>query len=193
MRDDIHKKVPRPPSIQRWVRMAVNDADRLADRPFEALRTAQADTCRREISPAFVRELTHVLNASPGLFGYLDSAMTPRDLSGRGGPAEMEILSEAKRLVACGMSPSSVAHSAIASTMRNRAEADIRATAAVLPRGDAKTPVVLDAMRENARRVDYGALAELVCNGAVYEIRTGGRQTIDMDGDLRGAFPGGAR
>lgn len=77
--------------------------------------------------------------------------------------------------------------------MRSRADADIRATAAVLPRGDAKTPVVLEAMRDNARRVDYSALAETVCNGDVYEVRRGTRSTIDLDGDLRGAISGDGR
>lgn len=185
MRDDIHKTVPRPPAVQRWIRLAVNDADRLADRGFDGLQMAMRDTCRRELSPSFVQELHKALSGPSGLFGHLSDAASPRDLQGRGGPVEWEVLSEAKRLVAVGAQPQSVAQRAIETAMRNRADADIRVTAAVLPRRDKKTPVVLESMKSDASRMDYRALAESVCSGQVYEpVRRHGR--LDLDADLRG-------
>jgi hypothetical protein len=185
MRDDIHKTVPRPPAVQRWVRLAVNDADRLADRGFDGLQAAMRDTCRRELSPSFVQELHRALGGPGGLFGHLSDAVSPRDLRGRGGPAEWEVLNEAKRLIAVGGQSQSVAQRAIETVMRNRADADIRVTAAVLPRRDKKTLVVLESMKSDASRMDYGALAESVCNGQIYEPLRRHRR-LDLDADLRG-------
>ncbi len=192
MRDDIHKKVPRPPSIQRWVRLSVSDADRLAGRPFDALNRAQLDACRREIAPAFIREFVAELNSTPGLFGHLASAHSPRDLGGQGGPLEMDILSEAKRLVAMRLPPMTVAALAIANVMELRAQADIRAAAAVFPVRDPKSVVVLNSMRDDVRRADFRGLGESVVNGAVFQPGRRSRQSFDLDGDLRvGAMGGG--
>ena len=129
MRDDIHKSVPRPPAIQRWVRFNVNDADRLAGRGVGALEDAMGDTCRRELGPDFVRGLIKALTAPTQLFGTLDDAASPRDLGGRGGPTEWEVLTEAKRLSASGTRPEAVAQAAIAAVMKSRVEADIRVSA----------------------------------------------------------------
>src|SRR3546814_11636917 len=68
MRDDIHKKVPRPPAVQKWVRNAVNDADRAADRSFGALGDAILDFVKREISSKFVAALCHELSKPAELF-----------------------------------------------------------------------------------------------------------------------------
>jgi hypothetical protein len=186
MRDDIHKTVPRPPAVQRWVRLTVNDADRLADRGFDGLQAAMRDMCRRELSPSFVQELRKALSGASGLFGPLSDAASPRDLHGRGGPAEWEVLNEAKRLIAKGVQSQSVARRAIEAAIGNRADADIRVTAAVLPRWDKKTSVVLESMKSDARRMDYGALAESVCNGQVYEPPRRHGRALDLDTDLRG-------
>jgi hypothetical protein len=183
MRDDIHKSVPRPSAVQRWVRLSVNDADRVADRPFDGLQNAMRDACRREIKPDFVRELNKALNGPAQLFGLLSDVGSPRDLNGRGGPAEWEILGEAKRLCAKGVKPSDITQAAIASVMRNRIEADIRVTEAVLPRFDRKTPIVLDSMRSDAKRTDFSTFAESVCNGQAYEVRKPDR-SLDLDGDM---------
>lgn len=193
MRDDIHKRVPKPPAVQKWVRLSVNDADRRTDRPFDALQDAMRDTCRRELSPTFVGALVQALNAPAELFGHLNDAASPRDLGGRGGTAEWEVLSEAKRLIAKGTQPQLTAHAAIASVMKTRVDADIRVTAAVFPRRDIKTPVVLDSMKADARRVDFHAFADSVCNGQVYEPRSRARPAIDLDGDMRGTRSGGGR
>lgn len=186
MRDDIHKRVPRPPAVQRWVRLTVNDADRLADRGVDALQSATVDVCRRELSRAFVQELNKALNGPSGLFGHLADAASPRDVHGRGGPAEWEVLNEAKRLLAIGIHPQSVGQRAIEMTLRNRVDADIRVTAAVLPRQDKKTAIVLESMKSDARRLDFQALAESVCRGEVYERPRRRGRALDLDEDLRG-------
>ena len=186
MRDDIHKKVPRPPKVQRWVRLSVNDADRLAGRGFEGFQEAMRDTCRRDLSPSFVVELNKTLSGPSGLFGHLSDAASPRDLRGRGGPAEWEVLTEAKRLIATGAPPDIIAQRAVETVMKNRADADIRVTTAVLPRHDKKTAVVLESMKADAARMDYRALAESVCNGRIFERPNRGAGALDLDGDLLG-------
>jgi hypothetical protein len=128
MRDDIHKKVPRPYRVQKWVKCAINDADREHGRSLSALDDAIVDACRREISDAFRRELVKALQA-PGLFGPLGNVHSPRDLGSIGGHLEGEILSETKRLLACGHAPSTAAQAALAGVLKARVEADIRATA----------------------------------------------------------------
>src|SRR5258705_10593674 len=104
MRDDIHKKVPRPYRVQQWVKRAVNDADRESGRSVPALDDAIADTCRREISEPFRRALLRELKTTPGLLIPLANVSSPRDLGSIGGHLEAEVLSETKRLLACGHS-----------------------------------------------------------------------------------------
>jgi hypothetical protein len=186
MRDDIHKRVPRPPKVQRWVRLSANDADRLAGRGFVGFQDAMRDTCRRDLSPGFIVELNKALSGPSGLFGHLSDAASPRDLRGRGGPAEWEVLTEAKRLVATGVQPQVIMQRAIETAMKNRADADIRVTTAVLPRYDKKSAVVLESMKSDAARMDYRALAESVCNGQIYERPNRGAGVLDLDGDLLG-------
>jgi hypothetical protein len=191
MRDDIHKRVPRPFRVQQWVRLSVNDADREAGRSFNGLEAAAGDACRREFGKNFVQNFLEALNRGDQLFAPLSDVASPRDLSGRGSPAESETITEAKRLIAMGVSRQSVGVQAIETTMRNRVAADIRVTAATLPARDPKTPVVLDNMRADAQRLDYRALAERVCNGQVHETRRSNTQSFDVDVDLRGS--GGRR
>jgi hypothetical protein len=186
MRDDIHKRVPRPPAVQRWVRLSVNDADREGGRSFDGLQAAAEDTCKREIGKGFVQNLLTALNRPDHLFAPLSDVISPRDLNGRGGPAEAEVITECKRLMASGVSPQAAGAQAIETTMRNRIAADIRVTAATLPQRDRKTPVVLDSMRADAQRLNYRALAESVCNGQIYEARRRVAPAIDLDSDLRG-------
>src|SRR3546814_20109556 len=100
MRDDIHKKVPRPPAVQKWVRNAVNDADRAADRSFGALGDAILDFVKREISSKFVAALCHELSKPPELFQPLLDATSPRYLNWRCWPVECELLPSAKRRIA---------------------------------------------------------------------------------------------
>lgn len=162
MRDDIHKKVPRPYRVQQWVKRAVNDADREHGRSLPALDGAIVDTCRREISDVFRRKLMSALRA-PGLLGPLGDVHSPRDLGCVGGHLEAQILSETKRLLACGSSPDTAAQAAIAGLLKARVEADIRATAPVLlGTQDPKARSVLEHMRGDASSADYGKHARNV-------------------------------
>lgn len=192
MRDDIHKKVPCPPAVKRWVRCNVNDADRMSGRGYEAFLDCLRDIGRRELTPAFVRNLGQQCARPADLLGPLADVASPRDLGGRGGPAETETLTEAKRLLHSGMARTEVPQAAIACMLANRAQAYIRATAAELSARDSKTPVVLASMHSDAARVDYRQLAESVCNGEVYE-RRGKASSLDMDADLRAPAEGGRR
>lgn len=191
MRDDIHKKVPRPRSVQTWVRLTQNDADRGVGRPFEAFVECQRDSARRELSKTFVQNLVEQCSRAKTLLGPLGDVISPRDLGGRGGPAEMEVLSEAKRLIANGAG-ADTPRLAIQTFLEGRAQADIRATAAVLPPRDRKTPVMLESMHADAARADYRGIAGSVCSGEVYE-RRGKRAGLDIDADLRTPGKGGPR
>ncbi len=191
MRDDIHKKVPRPRSVQNWVRLTQNDADRGAGRPYDAFVECQRDSARRELSKTFVQNLIEQCSRAATLLGPLGDVVSPRDLGGRGGPAEMEVLSEAKRLIAGG-ARADAPLMAIQNFMEGRAQADIRATAAVLPPRDKKTPVMLESMHADAARANYRSLAESVCSGEVYE-RRGKRTSLDVDADLRVPAKGDTR
>ncbi len=192
MRDDIHKRVPRPPATQRWVRMAVNDADRTAGRSFEACEGTLRDTCKRKISQDFVRGLQGALNKPAELFEPLANVLTPRDVGGRGGHLEMEALSECRRLLDGGAAPEIAVSESIAAVMKNRSLADIRATQAVLPHRDPKSSVVLDSMKSDVSRINFKTLADSVCSGQLYEPRPRGRRMIDLDGDMCGIGLGGA-
>ena len=191
MRDDIHKTVPRPRSVQNWVRLTQNDADRGAGRPYDAFIECQRDSARRELSKTFVQNLNEQSARAATLLGPLGDVVSPRDLGGRGGPAEMEVLTETKRLIAGGFG-AAAPRMAIQNFMEGRAQADIRATAAVLPPRDRKTPVMLESMHADAARADYRSIAESVCSGEVYE-RRGKRAALDIDADLRMPAKGGSR
>jgi hypothetical protein len=191
MRDDIHKKVPRPCRIQQWVKRAINDADREHGRSLSALADAIADTCQREISPAFRRELVKAVQA-PGLFGPLGDVDSPRDLGSMGGHLEGEILSETKRLLAGGHERDTAAQAALAGVLRARVEADIRATAPVLlATQDPKARVVLEHMRGDAAATNYDLHALNVLANAPRVAPSAG-SGLDADENLLGtAFAGG--
>jgi len=187
MRDDIHKRVARPPSIQRWVRMTVSDADRLSGRAAMALDEAMRDNCRREISAAFIREATRLLNEEPGFFSPLHLVRSSRDLSGSGEPLERQVLNEAKRLCAIGgVVSAQILEIAIANSLHSRNQADIRATAAVLPVRDTKSTVVLSHMQSDASAADARAIAREVCENGRVAAPARGRQRLDADEDLLG-------
>jgi hypothetical protein len=182
MRDDIHKKVPRPPSVQKWVKRAVNDADREHGRSLPALDDAIADTCRRGISQAFRRNLLRELRASPNLFGPIENVNSPRDLGSVGGHLEAEFLSETKRLLACGHSIDSAPVSALAGVLRARVQADIRAaTPVLLATLDPKARIILDRMHRDAAAVDCEKHARTVLS---QESVSQTRQRVDADEDM---------
>jgi hypothetical protein len=195
MRDDIHKKVPRPYRVQQWVKRAVNDADRENGRSLPALDAAIADTSRREISEAFRRGLIRELQNTPGLLIPLANVMSPRDLGSIGGHLEAEVLSETKRLLASGHSIENAPIAALASALNARVQADIRATAPVLlATQDPKAAVVLNQMRQDARSADCEMHARNLLSSMDRVSSRPTRQSVSADEDmLGGAFAGGRR
>lgn len=184
MRDDIHKKVPRPRSVQRWVKRAINDADREHGRSLIALEDAIADTCRREISNDFRRGLLRRLR-EPGLLAPLGDVHSPRDLGSTGGHLENDILSDAKRFLASGLSPERSTEAALAGALKRRVESDIRATAPVLiGTKDPKARAVLEQMRRDATSADYQKHVRLVL-GTESQAARPIRSNLDPDEDMR--------
>jgi hypothetical protein len=167
--------------------MTVSDADRLSGRAAVALEDAMRDNCRREISPAFVRAALRLLNEEPGFFLPLHLVRSSRDLGGSGEPLEREVLTEAKRLCAFGgVASSQILEIAIANSLHNRNQSDIRATAAVLPVRNAKSTVVLSHMQADASAADARAIAREVCERGRPATPARGGQRLDADEDLLG-------
>ena len=186
MRDDIHKRVARPPSVQRWVRCAVNEADRKADRSIEALKLSIVDSCRRDLSKQFVQALTNEMARPREFFARLSNAPSPRDLGGRGGPLEFEVLSEAKRLIASGIEPKLVVARAVEHGIQWRCEADIREAAAVFPNRDTEAVSALSQMRHDLSRVGISDLATSVCDSSIYSQPLTSRSRVDLDENMLG-------
>lgn len=184
MRDDIHKRVARPPSVQKWVRRATNEADRQADRSIEALELSIINSCRRDLSKQFMQALTNEMARPPEFFAPLSNVPSPRDLGGRGGPLEFEVLSEAKRLVANGILSESVVALAVEHGLQWRCEADIREAAAVFPIRDPQAISALSQMRRDLSRVDISKLAASVCDSSVYTLSLTSRTTVDLDENM---------
>jgi hypothetical protein len=167
--------------------MTVSDAHRLSGRAAAALDDAMRDNCRREISTAFIRKAARLLNDELGFFSPFDLIRSSRDLGGSGCPLEREVFSEAKRLCAVGgVAGAQILEIAIANSLRNRNQSDIRATAAVLPVRDAKSTVVLTHMQSDALAADARAIAREVCEKGRMAAPARGRQRLDADEDLLG-------
>lgn len=165
MRDDIHKRVPRPPCVQRWVKLSVNDADRANGRSIEALRASIQNTCGREISSSFLQGIRAELSGASGMFKPLEMAGSARQVGGRGGHLETEVFNEVKRLLGRGDRGDGALVNALAGALENRCQADIRATQAVLPPRDPKTGIVLRQMRKDAANVNFVEAAQKLCIG----------------------------
>lgn len=161
MRDDIHKRVPRPPKVQRWVRLALREADRLADRSVGALEDAVRDACKSEISGGFLRGLQRYMDIDQtDLFGALGGVQSPRELGGDGSPMERAILSDCQRLTASGRSLQEAAQEALGDALRERSRADIRAAEPVLlPTRDPEAYRAIDQMKADVGKLDYRAIA----------------------------------
>lgn len=183
MRDDIHKYVPRPPAVRRWVQHCVSDADCLNGRSLEALNDSMRDACARELPSKFIRGMQGELSGQSGLFAPLETVTSIRQVGGSGRPLEVEVLSEARRLLALGAPGERVLIDAIAVALAGRCEADIRATKPVLPANDRKTPLVLNQMRDDVARVDFLAHAESLCalHSVVNSPPTGGGDLAEVD------------
>jgi hypothetical protein len=195
MRDDIHKKVPRPYRVQQWVKRSVNDADRLNGRALEALNDAIRDYCNREISPSFRLGMKRKLESAPSLFGPLSDVDSPRDVGGRGGPLEADALSETKRLIASGQAPQVAFEQAVARVCQERVQADIRATEpALLKTRDPKAKTVLSHMQGDASKAAYAEIAREVCDGGSRVPQNRAQRKLSADEDLLGGrAAGGAR
>lgn len=194
MRDDIHKRVPRPHWVQNWVKRAVNNADRLSGRSLDALNDSIRTTCQKEISETFRQGLVAALNSPPGLFGTLGDVSTPRDLGSRGGHLEAEVLSETKRLLARGHSLTTVAEAAVTSVLEARVQSDIRAVAPVLlGTRDRKAWLVVNHMQADAETADCAAHARAFMGSVERPAYRISRAPLSMDEDMRGLAGSGGR
>jgi hypothetical protein len=161
MRDDIHKRVPRPPKLRQWVRRALREADRLAGRTLDALDDALHEACKAEISPGFVRGLQRYMSSEESdLFGVLGGIMSPRELGGEGSPMERSILADCQRAVAAGLNLQDALLEGIADALRERSRADIRAAEPVLlPTRDPEAYRAINQMKADVEHLDFRAVA----------------------------------
>ncbi|MEO1029178.1 MAG: hypothetical protein AAFX02_09005 [Pseudomonadota bacterium] len=166
MRDDIHKKVPRPRKTQEWVKHALREADRVAGRSLKSLEASLDDACERELSPGFRLGVDRLLNGLPNLYGEFEEIESPRAIGGIGGPLEDEYLNEAQRAFKAGAPLEEALQEGLAKALRNRTEGDIRATEPVLAGSDdpdAKQGI--EQMKRDAQHVDYSQAAKRSLNG----------------------------
>ena len=163
MRDDIHKRVPRPPKVQRWVQCALRGADRISGQTLVALEDAVRDVCRSDISPRFVNELIECMETLRAeLFGRLDESASSKELNGRGSPMEQRILSECQRLASSGGNTQLVIH-VIAAALKDRSKADVRAAEPVLlPTREQDAYRAIDQMKADVEKLDYRNIAAVL-------------------------------
>ncbi len=186
MRDDIHKRVPRPRKVQRWVQFALREADRLNGRTLGALEDAQREVSRQEISDSFLRGLRRQAESeTTDLFGLLGGVQSPRDIGGAGGPVERFILAECQRAVASGRELRDALPDALADALKERARADIRAAEPVLlPTQETEAFKAIEQMKEDVERVNLRAIARERLGLAEREPRA--IATVSADEDLLG-------
>ncbi|NJM36317.1 MAG: hypothetical protein HC850_18300 [Rhodomicrobium sp.] len=187
MRDDIHKSVPRPREVQRWVKHATREADRLAGRSRAGLEDAVRLVCNRELSDRFIDSLRdRVLDGTGDLFGVIAGVRNPRELGGTGSHVERQVLSDCQRVVAEGRSGQEALTDALANVLTERSRADVRAAEPVLlPEGGRH---VIAQMNEDIRAVDYRAIA-----AERYGFKEGpdrNNNSISADEDLLAGQPG---
>ena len=133
MRDDIHKRVRRPPAVRRWLKYALRPADRRQGRSQEALEDAVRQVCRREVSDRFLEGLKErVLGGRADLFGAIASVQSPRELGGSGSPLERQVLSDCQRAISAGVAGREALIVALAKPLVERSRADVRAAEPVL-------------------------------------------------------------
>jgi hypothetical protein len=133
MRDDIHKSVPRPPKVQRWVKRAARESDRLAGRSAAALQEALAEMSMREIRSSLMAQ---VELGQAEMFGW------------GGTPIERQLYSDFERLAATGANRKEALCAALAGVLESRAESDTsrRASPSCLRRhGRASMPLSIEA------------------------------------------------
>lgn len=160
MRDDIHKRVPRPPKVQRWVKYALREPDRLSGRSGLALEAASREVCK-EIPGSFLRELRKVIESDKSdLFSALEGISSPRDIGGSGSAIERRILGDCQRAAASGSATNDIILGAVASALKDRSLADIRAAEPVLlPTREHEARNAINQMRVDVGALDYGRIA----------------------------------
>ena len=188
MRDDVHKSVPRPREVRRWVRRALRDADRLHGRSRDALEDAVRHVCSREVSGRFLEGLKgRVLGAEADLFGVIAGVQSPRELGGTGSPLERQVLSDCQRAIATGVVGREALIDALAKSLVERSRADVRAAEPVLlPEGCRHG---ITQMTADIATLDYrGIAAERLGLAEPAERKTAGK--ISADEDLLARQPG---
>lgn len=160
MRDDIHKRVPRPPKIRRWVQYALREPDRLSGRSGLALEAASREVCK-EISRSFLRRLQKIIESDKSdLFNAVGGISSPRDIGGSGSAIERRILGDCQRAATSGSATNDIILGAVANALKDRSFADIRAAEPVLlPTRDQEARNAINQMRVDVGALDYRRIA----------------------------------
>jgi hypothetical protein len=146
MRDDIHKRVPRPPRVQRWVKYAARESDRLAGRSAQALKEVLVEVATRDIRAS--------------LFNQLQQGQAEMFTAGAAS-TERQIRQDFDRLVATGCERDEALSRAVAWTLQRRAQAELRAAEPVLLAcNDKEARECLIQLRRDVANLDYRLLAE---------------------------------
>lgn len=186
MRDDIHKKVPRPSKVQKWIKLSLRPADRAAGRSLEALGDAMRDAFRKEVSAGFRNGLTTHLDGLPSLFSPLELVHHPRDLGGMGSFLECDILNGVKRQLAEGENLRDAIRNAGIEAAQMRADSDIRCAEPVLLANSSSNREGIAQMQRDAGDLDYGAIVGPALG--IEQIAASQRPAMKLspDEDLRG-------
>lgn len=187
MRDDIHKKVPRPRKTQEWVKHALRQADRVVGRSLQFLDESLDDACKRELSSGFKAGIDSLLNGLPDLYGDFDKIESPRAIGGDGGPLEDDCLAEAQRAFKDGAPLREALEEGLAKALKNRAEGDIRATEPVLAGSDdpdAKQGI--EQMKRDANNADYAQAAKRALNSDQPIVKNKSDGRVSPDENLLG-------
>lgn len=187
MRDDIHKKVPRPSKVQKWIKLCLRPADREAGRSLEALGEALRDEFHQGISPGFRNGLIAQFEGLPSLFSPLEFIHHPRDLGGIGTLLECSILNGITRRLAEGESPRDAIRNAGIDIATSRVESDIRCAEPILLGDSASNREGISQMQRDAAELNYDAIVGpalgLVSPAANQSAKS---SRLSPDEDLRG-------
>lgn len=179
MRDDIHKRVPKPAVVQAWVKAARRQAEGVANNSMERLEKSVRQATR-EISQRFLEGLRRrMVGTDSELFG-LAGVQTPRELGGSGSLLERQLLTECQATDRAGGTTDDQLCGAVANVLRDRALADIRAAEPVLlPVGGR---YVIDHMRGDLAALGFEQIAREVLGGGAAQMK--GETPISADENL---------
>ncbi|MER8446556.1 hypothetical protein NKH52_25540 [Mesorhizobium sp. M1066] len=190
MRDDIHKEVPRPAKIQKWIKLCLRPADRNTGRTVDALSDALRDAFRQEVTSGFRNGIVAALEGLPSLFSPLELVDHPKDLGGIGSVMECNILNCIKRRVAEGEDLRNAIWNAGIEMAASRVDSDIRCAEPILLADSKSNRHGIAQMQNDAADVDYGSIvgAALGLGQTSGSARSGSRLSPDED-LLGGARP----